>query len=142
VFANGGLRKDAKQLYLDLRDGRETRARIVRMDHLAGQRGLLGRAALILQATGFVSRLPIIERAGRRLEVGNPGHNGELRNLADNRIIPGLYGMGLGLNILPDEAHGEPSFHGGIHGFQSYPRAIAPRIIDCLAARTFAEKVS
>ncbi len=39
--------------------------------------------------------------------------------------------MGLGLNILPDGApRGEPSFHGGIHGFQSYPLAVAPRVID------------
>ena len=30
---------------------------------------------------------------------------------------------------------------GGIHGFQSYPLAIAPRIIDCLTAHIAVEKV-
>jgi hypothetical protein len=142
VHRHGGLRKDAKRLYLDLRDGRETRARILQMDLLADQQDLLQRASLILQATGFVSNLPRIERDGRRLEVGSPGQHGELRNLADDQIIPGLYGMGLGLNILPEDAQGEPGFRGGIHGFQSYPLAIAPRIIDCLTARLAVEKVS
>jgi hypothetical protein len=43
--------------------------------------------------------------------------------------------MGLGLNILPPGApRGEPSFDGGIHGFQSYPLSIAPRIINRLLA--------
>ena len=112
------------------------------MDRLADQQELLQRASLILQATGFSANLPRIERAGRRIEVGNPGENGELRNLAGNEIIPDLYGMGLGLNILPDDVPGEASFHGGIHGFQSYPLAIAPKLIDYLAARLALEKVS
>ena len=142
VHRHGGLRKDAKRLYLDLRDGRETRARILQMDRLADQQDLLQRASLILQATGFVSNLPRIERDGRRLEVGSPGQHGELRNLADDEIIPGLYGMGLGLDILPEDAQGEPGFRGGIHGFLSYPLAIAPIIIDCLTARLAVEKVS
>ena len=141
VFRAAGLRKDAKRLYLDLRDGRETRVQIQQMKALSQQRELLQRASLILQATGFVSNLPAIERDGRRVEVGNPGQDGELRDLADNRVIPGLYGMGLGFNILPDDARGEPSFDGGLHGFQSYPQAIAPRIIDCLTARSAAETV-
>jgi len=47
----------------------------------------------------------------------------------------GPAGMGLGLNILPEEEpRGEQRFNGGIHGFQSYPLAIAPRIIDNLLA--------
>lgn len=142
VFRNGGLRKDAKQLYLDMRDGRETRARILQMDRLEDQQALLESATLVLQATGFASNLPRIERDGEEIDVGNPTQNGELHNLADNTIIPDLYGMGLGLNILPDGVPGEASFNGGIHGFQSYPLAIAPGIIDCLTARQAVEKVS
>jgi len=58
-----------------------------------------------------------------------------LHDLADGLIVPGLFGMGLGFNILPDDrSRGEPSFDGGIHGFQSYPTAIAPRVIDRLVA--------
>jgi len=45
-------------------------------------------------------------------------------------IGAGPAGMGLGLNILPPGApRGEPSFDGGIHGFQSYPLSIATRVI-------------
>lgn len=141
VFRNGGLRKDAKQLYLDIRDDRETRARIVLMQRLPDQQDLLDEASLLLQATGFDSALPPIERDGQLLEVGDPTDSGELRDLSSGKIIPGLFGMGMGLNILPDGAPGEPGFKGGIHGFQSYPLAIAPRIIDCLTAQIAVEEV-
>ncbi len=135
VFFNGGLRKDAKFLYLDIRDGVENRVRIVEMDQLVEQQDLLNQAGLVLQATGFDARLPPIVKQGAPVRVGNPTRNGELRNLDDGEIIAGLFGMGLGLNILPaGEPRGEQSFNGGIHGFQSYPLAIAPRIIDKILA--------
>lgn len=135
VFFNGGLRKDAKFLYLNIRDGQENRVRIQEMEKLDEQQDLLDQAGLILQATGFVANLPSIHKQGAQIRVGNPTQSGELRNLDDGEIITGLFGMGLGLNILPaGEPRGEPSFNGGIHGFQSYPLAIAPRIIDNMLA--------
>ena len=142
VFRNGGLRKDARQLYLDIRDGRETRVRSVHMDDLSQQRSLLEQASLILQATGFASNLPRIERDGNAISAGAPTDNGELRDLAIGKVIPGLYGMGLGLNILPPIAFAEASFDGGVHGFQSYPLSIAPGLIDSLTAMLAVEKVS
>ena len=135
VFFHGGLRKDAKFLYLDIRDGRENRVRLVQVDRIGEQQDLLDRAGLILQATGFDARLPPIEQDGIAVKAGNPTCNGELRNLDNGDVIPGLFGMGLGLNILPEgEWRGEQSFNGGIHGFQSYPLVVAPRIIDHLMA--------
>lgn len=135
VFFNAGLRKDAKYLYLDIRDGREQRVRLLPMTTLVEHQHLIDGAGLILQATGFTHQLPRIERDGRALKLGNPTRQGELRDLDSGEIIPGCYGMGLGFNILPDrEPRGEPSFNGGIHGFQSYPLAVAPPIIDRLIA--------
>lgn len=135
VFFHGGLRKDAKFLYLDIRDGVENRVRILQMEQLGEQQDLLDQAGLVLQATGFVANLPPIYKQGEPIRVGNPTRNGELRNLDDGEIITGLFGMGLGLNILPaGDARGEQSFNGGIHGFQSYPLAVAPRIIDKILA--------
>ena len=142
MFRSAGLRKDARQLYLDLRDGRETRARMQPMDGLEQFRDLLDASSLILQATGFDSNLPRFERDGCAIEVGRPSERGELCDLDDNRIIPGLFGMGLGFNIVPGEAAGEPSFTGGLHGFQSYPLTIAPGLIDKMTAAMAAEKVS
>jgi hypothetical protein len=49
--------------------------------------------------------------------------------------------IGIGLSILRDNVPGEPGIKGGFHGFQSYPLAIAPRIIDCLTARIAVEEV-
>jgi len=135
VFRNGGLRKDAKTLYLKIRDGLENRVRLVQMTGLAEQQHILEQAGLILQATGFVSKLPIVEQQGRVIRVGNPTCDGELRDLDSAATVPGLFGMGLGLNILPSGApRGEPSFDGGIHGFQSYPLSIAPRVINRMLA--------
>ena len=45
------------------------------------------------------------------------------------------------MNILPNDVPGESEFKGGIHGFQSYPLVIAPRIIDCLTAQIAVEEV-
>lgn len=135
VFFNAGLRKDAKYLYLDIRDGREQRVSLQPMNDLAEHKQLLAGAGLILQATGFTHKLPRIESEGRTLRIGNPTREGQLRNLDNGEIIPRCYGMGLGFNILPDrEPRGEPSFNGGIHGFQSYPLAVAPPIIDQMIA--------
>jgi len=134
-FVTGGLRKDAKTLYLKIRDGLENRVRLVQMNGLAEQQHILEQAGLILQATGFVSKLPIVERQGRVIRVRNPTSDGELRDLYSGATVAGLFGMGLGLNILPPGApRGEPSFAGGIHGFQSYHLSIAPRVINRLLA--------
>ena len=136
VYRNGGLRKDAKKLYLKIRDGEETRVRLLPMHTLDEQRDLLNSAGLILQATGFLPALPRLLRNGEELHVGRPSQQGELHDLADNRIVPGLFGMGLGLNILPEgNPRGEASFAGGVHGFQSYPLSIAPALIDRMMTR-------
>jgi hypothetical protein len=136
VFFNGGLRKDARALYLKIRDGEENRVSIVEIEQIEDQFDLLEQAGLVLQATGFAPNLPVIRRGDATLRVGNPSQRGELSNIDTGEVIPGLFGMGLGFNILPDgEPRGEPSFNGGIHGFQSYPLSIAPRVIDGLMAR-------
>ncbi len=143
VFFNAGLRKDAKFLYLDIRDGRETRARLQPMGELSEQQDLLAGAGLILQGTGFAPRLPPVERDGHALRLGAPTAAGRLRDLDSGEIVPGCFGMGLGFNILPARrSAGEPSFAGGLHGLQSYPLAVAPPIIEqMLAAMPAAEPV-
>ena len=51
--------------------------------------------------------------------------------------------MGLGFNILPPGAgYGEASFNGGLHGFQSYPLTIAPRLIEKITRNLRLEEVS
>ncbi len=142
VFFNAGLRKDAKFLYLDIRDGRETRARLQPMDSLADQDELLRSAGLILQGAGFAPRLPRIERDGQVLRVGNPTDDGRLHDLDTGEILPRCFGMGLGFNILPaNRPAGERSFTGGLHGFQSYPLAVAPPIIEQVLAAMPAEEL-
>ncbi len=73
---------------------------------------------------------------GSRSEDYSSGHgDSRVNDSLLQVIVAGLAGMGLGFNILPDrEPRGEPSFNGGIHGFQSYPLAVAPPIIDRLIA--------
>lgn len=135
VFHNAGLRKDAKMLYLRIRDGEEKRVRLVAIDEVGDRQDLLDAAGLILQATGFGPNLPPIERDGELLEIGEPGQRGELS--CRQGPIPGLYGLGLGINIpLQGDARGEKSFRGSINGFLSYPLVLAPLIIDQLLANS------
>ena len=135
VFFNGGLRKDAKMLYLRIRDGEESRVKMLKINNINEQAQLLKQAALIIQATGFEPVLPAIESNGRPVKIGKPTETGQLREQDDGQIIEGLYGMGLGFNIGPMVGgSGEASFYGGIHGFQSYPISSAPNIINHLVA--------
>ncbi|MFT5503704.1 MAG: hypothetical protein ACI845_000033 [Gammaproteobacteria bacterium] len=133
VYSHAGLRKDAKWLYLNIRDGLEKRVKLVNINHCSDQQGLLGQSALILQATGFKPDVPILQIDGKNVNLGKPSANGELFTLESAERIPGLYGYGLGFNILPvGKAAGEKSFRGGIHGFQSYPLVVAPQIVNNL----------
>ena len=143
VFRNAGLRKDARMLYLRIRDGEEHRVKLVEMDSLDEKQDMLERAGLILQATGFDRNPPPVEIEGKSVTVGQPTDNGELRNLESGQIVSGLYGMGLGFNILPaGSGYGEASFAGGLHGFQSYPLTIAPRLIDKIVSNLKLEELS
>jgi len=130
VYANAGLRKDAKFLYLEIRHGEESRARIVPINRLADQSELLNQAALIIQCAGFVAKMPEIEIDGKIRRVKNHSKYGEVTDADSDEVIPGLFACGLGMHILPEnEFHGEKSFNGSLNGLQSYPLAIAPGII-------------
>jgi len=133
IFANGGLRKDAKYLFLDLRDGKEKRARIERIERLSDQKALLDQAALVIQCTGFVFDPPEIIIDGEPRQIRNSAEFGEVVDADSNETIPGLFACGLGMYVTPEEKYaGEKSFTGSINGLQSYPLAIAPRIIQQL----------
>jgi hypothetical protein len=133
VYSHAGLRKDAKWLYLNIRDGLEKRVKLVTIDRCADQPELLEQSGLILQATGFTPDIPPLQVNGENILYGNPSSSGELFSVDSGQAIPGLYGYGLGFNILPvGSGVGEKSFKGGIHGFQSYPLVVAPPIVDNL----------
>ena len=131
VYASAGLRKDARFLYLKIRDGEETRARIVPIERLADQSELLDQAAMIIQCAGFVAKMPEIQVDGKIRRMKNNSKYGEVTDAESGEVIPGLFACGLGMHILPEnEFHGEKSFNGSINGLQSYPLAITPQIIN------------
>ena len=133
IFANGGLRKDAKYLFLNLRDGKETRARIEPIEKLSDQQALLDSAALVVQCAGFVADPPEIVIDGRVRKIENKSSSGEVVDAATRQTIHGLFACGLGMHVTPEpDFRGEKSFDGSINGLQSYPLAIAPRIIQQL----------
>ena len=136
VYAHAGLRKDAKWLYLDIRDGREKRVNLKTIKSLLGESEMLESAGLILQATGSIPNLPQFEIDGEVAEIGQPTKSCELRRMDTKKVVPGLFGYGLGFNIVPDgESAGEKSFSGGIHGFQSYPLALSPKVVEKIINR-------
>ena len=132
IFANGGLRKDAKYLYLDIRDGKEKRVRLEKIEQIGDVSSLLDGASLIIQCAGFVADPPEIEIDGRKREIESFSDNGLVVDAQSGQTIPGLFACGLGMHNLPDNFHGEKSFNGSINGLQSYPLIIAPGIIQQL----------
>lgn len=132
IFANGGLRKDAKYLYLKIRDGEEKRARILKIKQIGDVRSLLKQSALIIQCAGFVADPPQIEIDGQIRHLLPHSKSGAAIDAQTRAAIPGLFACGLGMHNLPDDFHGEKSFNGSINGLQSYPLAIAPGIIQQL----------
>lgn len=131
IFRNAGLRKDAKFLYLNIRDGEEKRVRIQTINRIGDQSELLDKAALVIQASGFIARLPEIEVNGSQCEIDLKSELGEVRDASSGEVIEGLFANGLGMHILPNgDFRGEKSFNGSIDGMLSYPLAISPHIIE------------
>jgi hypothetical protein len=136
VFRNAGLRKDAKNLYIQIRNGEEPRVRLVSIDKLGDQSQLLDEAALVIQGTGFQTNFPEIELNSKPVRLDQNSQQGELHELSSGKVIPGLYGMGLGMQVLPEgPGRGEKSFNGSINGMLSYPLTLAPEIIDHMLAQ-------
>ncbi len=132
IFANGGLRKDAKHLYLDIRDGKEKRVRLKKIKQIDDVNTLLDKASLIIQCAGFVADPPEIEIDGQKRLIESFSDNGRVIDAQSSQTIPDLFACGLGMHNLPDNFHGEKSFNGSINGLQSYPLIIAPGIIQQL----------
>ena len=132
IFANGGLRKDAKHLYLDIRDGKEKRVRLERIKRISDASTLLDNASLIIQCAGFVADPPEIEIDSQIRRIESFSDHGRVIDAQTGQSIPGLFACGLGMHNLPDNFQGEKSFKGSINGLQSYPLVIAPGIIQQL----------
>lgn len=133
VYRNAGLRKDAKSLYLKIKYGEEQRVQLHPIKQLSDAEGLFDQAAVIIQCTGFRANLPDIEINGISNTIKEKSRRGELREIESDAVIPGMYGFGLGIQIIPEGKYrGEKSFSGSSDGVLPYPHAIAPVIIDQL----------
>jgi hypothetical protein len=64
VYRNAGLRKDAKALYIQIKQGTEKRVRFEPLAALSDAKHLMDDAALIVQCTGFRANLPKITLNG------------------------------------------------------------------------------
>jgi len=135
VYRNAGLRKDAKTLYLQIKQGTEKRVRLEPMESLSDARHLLDAAALIVQCTGFRANLPKITLNGITQNIKRRSKLGELSDIETGKAIPNLFGLGLGIQIIPEgDYRGEKSFSGSSDGVLPYPNAVAPAIIDQLVS--------
>jgi hypothetical protein len=133
VYRNAGLRKDAKALYLQIKKGTETKVRLEPMAALSDVSHLLDAAALVVQCTGFRANLPKISLNGITQNITRRSKLGELSDIETDKAIPNLFGLGLGIQIIPEgDYRGEKSFSGSSDGVLPYPNAIAPVIIDQL----------
>ena len=133
VYRNAGLRKDAKALYLKIKQGEEKRVRLEPITALIDASPLFNDAALIVQCAGFRANLPSVTVDGVSQTIKERSKHGELSETGSGKVIPGLFGFGLGIQIIPEGYYrGEKSFSGSSDGFLPYPNAIAPILIDQL----------
>ncbi len=134
LHRNGGLRKDAKHLYLRIRDGIETRARLQLIKSIESIKAPLDDAAVIFQCTGFSADDPPVRIDGHQVDTTQP-------------ITPqGVYRLGLGSQTFPSPAfRGEPGHTAAIDGFQFYQLDAAPGLLNamlgCLSEQTHYDTV-
>jgi hypothetical protein len=125
VHRFGGLRTDSADLWRAVTSTDEPRARLTRLDV-----DLLRSADLVVAATGYSS--PAGALLGR--PVGAFDGQGKLRDVAD-RVVPGIYGVGLGAARKRDgRTGGEPSYRGSIDGVWFYQQIVAPTVLEELLA--------
>jgi hypothetical protein len=68
-----------------------------------------------------------------KLTQNHPERFGKLSDIESTKVIPNLFGLGLGIQIIPEgDYRGEKSFSGSSDGVLPYPNAVAPVIIDQL----------
>jgi hypothetical protein len=133
VYRNAGLRKDAKALYIQIKQGTEKRVRFEPLAALSDAKHLMDDAALIVQCTGFRANLPKITLNGITQKIKQRSKFGKLSDIESTKVIPNLFGLGLGIQIIPEgDYRGEKSFSGSSDGVLPYPNAVAPVIIDQL----------
>lgn len=130
VYRHAGLRKDAKQLYLDIKNNHESRVQLIKIQSLGSETKLLKQAGLVVQCCGFAGCFPKLTVNGKAIEIGMQSKYGELRDADTGEIIKGLFGNGLGVDTQPEHGfRGEASFTGSTHGLQIYQLSSSPRII-------------
>jgi len=131
VYRHAGLRKDAKNLYLEINNQREPRAELVTISNIENEHERLESAGLIIQCCGFSANFPPLNIEGKATELAMQSDQGELHRTSDGKVIDGLFGIGLGVNITPAaEFRGEASFTGSVNSLQIYPMLSAVDIIE------------
>ena len=131
VYRHAGLRKDAKNLYLDISNQCEPRAELVTISSIESEHKRLESAGLIIQCCGFSANFPPLNIDGKATELSMQSDQGELHSASEGEVIDGLFGIGLGVNIKPAaEFRGEASFTGSVNSLQIYPMSSAVNIIE------------
>lgn len=131
VYRHAGLRKDAKKLYLDIKNKRELRVQLVPISSLENESAKLESAGLIIQCCGFTSNFPALRINGEPTEVSMQSQQGELHAASNGQVIEGLFAIGLGVNTTPAaDYRGEVSFTGSVNGLQIYAQSAGLSIIE------------
>jgi hypothetical protein len=131
----GGLRGDARQLYLRIQAGEETRVLFE-----SGNSAENSFTGATIDATGYETNLlPLIDHDGKPISLAlsedgqtNVNAYGGVK-ASDQEVVPNIYGIGLGYGIRPNGI-GEPRFNGRLDGVNVYwgpvGEAITQSILD------------
>ena len=145
VLRLGGLRLESRELVLRLLalGGRTPDPRVathrIAGDDDAAARSVIERADLVVGALGYRPRcVPLLDVDGRPLALahhaGRPMVDRHCRLLdADDRPLPGVYGIGLSAGFVPwGRLGGEASFRGQANGLWLWQNDVGQMIVDQL----------
>ena len=97
---------------------------------------MLDSAGLIIQSYGFSSNFPALFIDGQATHLSPQSQQGELSDAQSEKIIEGLFAIGLGVQVTPAvDYRGEASFDGAVNSLQIYPLSAAPLIISKILQR-------
>ena len=131
VYRHAGLRKDAKNLYLDIKNKGDSRVQLVTISSIEDERVRLESAGLIVQCCGFSSNFPALGINGEFTKISMQSEHGELHEAGNGHIIDGLFAIGLGVNTTPQAAYrGEASFSGSVNSLEIYALSAGLSIIE------------
>jgi len=110
IYPFAGLRGDAKELFLNIKNGKETRISLVNSLLLEKPDSIFAEADIIIQAFGYYTSTPkLVDSKGKEISPyiesdGMSKIDKNCRICLQTELTPSIYGIGLGFGISTQDS--------------------------------------